>query len=650
MASYLQIENISKSYGPKVLFEKIGFNINEGDKIALIAPNGTGKTSLLRILAGKDKSDSGGKIMFLKDIRIAFLEQEYSFDPDATLFSQIVSDSRPWMEHLDPEHRADYELRIRQLLTSFGLRDFSKKMRDLSGGEVKRAAIVVMLASEADFFIMDEPTNHLDIDAIEYLENYLSHARCTLLMVTHDRYFLDAVCNIVMEMDRGAVYFYKGGYLNYLEKRQERIDNYNAETDKVRNLLRRELEWMRSTPSARTGKAKSRKNAFYDLKDRAEQVYRTDQVSLSEVGGASRLGTKIINCKDLSFSWDGVCYLKDFTYNFQRYEKVGIVGPNGCGKTTFLNILTGHVPQGTVWHEPRSAAADKSRRDVGCENGRRLVPIAVPWAIQDVAKNNEPPSGSGQGDFRLTGTIEWGESLKIGYYRQEGMSFDEEQTVLETVNDRHLLGRFLFSHDMLNNRIANLSGGEKRRLYLLTILMQQPNLLVMDEPTNDLDIVTLNVLEEYLKDFKGTLILVSHDRHFLDRLVDHLFVFTGDGHVKDFIGSYSEYRSFLKEAQADRRARSRDAAREERRARVANSPNETGLQPRRLSYKEQREFEQLEKDIAALSAEKAELEARMNGNPDEIPDFAEIQKLTNRYAALSSELDEKETRWLELSL
>jgi ATP-binding cassette subfamily F protein uup len=650
MASYLQIENISKSYGPKVLFEKIGFNINEGDKIALIAPNGTGKTSLLRILAGKDKSDSGGKILFLKDIRIAFLEQEYSFDPDATLFGQIVSDSRPWMEHLDPEHRADYEQRIRQLLTSFGLRDFSKKMGDLSGGEVKRAAIVVMLASEADFFIMDEPTNHLDIDAIEYLENYLSHARCTLLMVTHDRYFLDAVCNTVMEMDRGAVYIYKGGYLNYLEKRQERIDNYNAETDKVRNLLRRELEWMRSTPSARTGKAKSRKNAFYDLKDRAEQVYRTDQVSLSEVGGASRLGTKIINCKDLSFSWDGVCYLKDFTYNFQRYEKVGIVGPNGCGKTTFLNILTGDVCQGTAMgtnRRPSSHPASLRDLSAAAECGSCH---AVPSALSDVESCGGLSSGSVQGDFCLTGTIEWGESLKIGYYRQEGMSFDEGQTVLETVNDRHLLGRFLFSHDMLNNRIANLSGGEKRRLYLLTILMQQPNLLVMDEPTNDLDIVTLNVLEEYLKDFKGTLILVSHDRHFLDRLVDHLFVFTGDGHVKDFIGSYSEYRSFLKEAQADRRARSRDAAREERRARVANSPSETEPRPRRLSYKEQREFEQLEKDIAALSAEKAELEARLNGNPDEIPDFAEIQKLTNRYAALSSELDEKETRWLELSL
>ena len=601
MPSYLQIENISKSYGPKVLFEHIGFNINEGDKIALIAPNGTGKTSLLRILAGKDSSDSGGKILFLRDIRIAFLEQEYEYDPEATVWDQIIKDSEPWTRGLDPEHLAEYEQRIRRLLTSFGMSEYDRKMKVLSGGEIKRAAIIVMLASEADFFVMDEPTNHLDIDGIEFLENYLSHARCTLLMVTHDRYFLDSVANTVMEMDHGAVYIYKGNYQNYLEKRQERIENYNAETDKIKNLLRRELEWMHASPCARTGKAKYRKNAFYELKDRAEQVYRTSSVSLAEMGPASRLGTKIINCKDVSFYYGGDCYLSHFTYNFQRYEKVGIVGKNGVGKTTFINLLIG----------------------------------------------NMDPSDPGT----VTGEIQRGESLRIGYYRQSGMRFDEDQTVLETVNDTHLLSQFLFPHDMLNNKISKLSGGEKRRLYLLTILMRQPNLLIMDEPTNDLDIVTINILEEYLKEFKGTLILVSHDRHFLDRLVDHLFVFCGDGEVKDFIGSYSQYREFMKDLEAGKRSRARE---EERAAKAGNSQEGVSGQtqsrpdaPRKLSYKEQRELERLEKDIESLTAEKEDLESRMNGG---LTDPAELQKVTTRFAEVSSELDAKETRWLELSV
>lgn len=610
MPSYLQIENISKSYGPKVLFEHIGFNINEGDKIALIAPNGTGKTSLLRILAGKDSSDSGGKIIFLKDIRIAFLEQEYEYDPESTVWDQIMRDSEPWTKNLDPEHLAEYEQRVRRLLTSFGMSEYDRKMKVLSGGEIKRAAIIVMLASEADFFVMDEPTNHLDIDGIEFLENYLSHARCTLLMVTHDRYFLDSVANTVMEMDHGAVYIYKGNYQNYLEKRQERIENYNAETDRIKNLLRRELEWMHASPCARTGKAKYRKNAFYELKDRAEQVYKTNSVSLGEMGPASRLGTKIINCKDVSFYYGGDCYLSHFTYNFQRYEKVGIVGRNGVGKTTFINLLIG----------------------------------------------NMEPSDPGT----ISGVIERGESLKIGYYRQSGMQFDENQTVLETVNDTHLLSQFLFPHDMLNNRISKLSGGEKRRLYLLTILMRQPNLLIMDEPTNDLDIVTINILEEYLKEFKGTLILVSHDRHFLDRLVDHLFVFCGEGEVKDFIGSYSQYREFIKDYEAEKRAKAREEERASKSASVtgqlsASSPLDATASskpsrpdaPRKLSYKEQRELEQLEKDIESLTAEKSDLESKMNGG---LTDPVELQKVTTRFAEVSSELDTKETRWLELSV
>ena len=591
MASYLQIENISKSYGEKVLFENIGFNINEGDKIALIAPNGTGKTTLMRILAGKDKSDSGGRIKFLKQIRIAFLEQDYAFDPGKCIFDQIWDDSSEWTRELDEDGLFAYELRIRQLLTSFSLGDGSQRMDTLSGGEVKRVALTRMLATEADFFIMDEPTNHLDTDAIEFLEGWFKKSRCTLFMVTHDRYFLDRVCNTVMEMDHGAIYIYRGDYENFLEKRQERIDNYNAETDKVRNILRRELEWMHATPCARTGKAKYRKDAFYELKDRAAQVYRSSKVDMGDVGGASRLGTKIINCKDVSFYYGGDCYLSHFTYNFQRYERVGVVGRNGVGKSTFINLLT----------------------------------------------------GADTGGGTLTGTIDRGVSLKIGYYRQEGMRFDEEQTVLETVSDTHLLSTFLFPHDMLSNRISSLSGGEKRRLYLLTILMQQPNLLILDEPTNDLDIVTLNVLEEYLLAFKGTLVIVSHDRHFLDRLVDHLLVFCGDGVVKDFIGGYTEYRSYIKDYEAEQK-RLREA---EQKASKAPAQAPKAPEKKKRSWKEDREFEALEKELEALGAEKAELEARLSGGT---LSYAECEEASRRYAEIKDLIDTKEMRWLELSL
>ena len=597
MASYLQIENISKSYGPKILFEKIGFNINEGDKIALIAPNGTGKTSLMRILAGKDKSDSGGKIMFLKDIRIAFLEQEYPFDPEKSIFDQIMCSSEEFTRSLDQEHLWEYERRVVKFLTNFNLPDPDQKMKELSGGEVKRVALTQMLASEAEFFIMDEPTNHLDIDAIEFLEGYLSRSRCTLLMVTHDRYFLDRVCNTVMEMDHGAIYTYRGNYQNFLEKREERIANYNAETDKVRNILRRELEWIRSTPCARTGKARYRINAFYDLKDRASQVYTQKQVNMEAVKGGTRLGTKIINCKDLSFHYGEDCYLDRFTYNFQRYEKVGIVGRNGAGKSTFLNILTGRMFE-------------------------------------------DDPG-------KLTGIIERGESLKIGYYHQSGMSFNPQDTVLDIVNDTWLLNRFLFPHEMLNNKIEKLSGGEKRRLYLLTILMQQPNLLILDEPTNDLDIVTLNILEEYLKEFSGSLIIVSHDRHFLDKLVDHLFIFCGNGVVKDFVGSYSEYREYIKEYEAEQRAQERAIEKAEKARMEKDAPKSEQLpKKRKLTYKEQKEFEQIEKDLEALNAEKAELEAAL-GSGDLA--FDKLQEASERIGQIIDEIDEKELRWLELS-
>ena len=601
MASYLQIENISKSYGPKILFEKIGFNINEGDKIALIAPNGTGKTSLMRILAGKDKSDSGGKIMFLKDIRIAFLEQEYPFNPENTIFNQVMESSKEFTKDLDQEHLWEYERRVIKFLTNFNLSNPDQLMKELSGGEVKRVALTQMLASEADFFIMDEPTNHLDIDAIEFLEGYLSKSRCTLLMVTHDRYFLDRVCNTVMEMDHGAIYTYKGNYQNFLEKREERIANYNSETDKVRNILRRELEWIRSTPCARTGKARYRINAFYDLKDRASQVYTQKQVNMEAMKGATRLGTKIINCKNLSFHYGDSCYLDDFTYNFQRYEKVGIVGRNGAGKSTFLNILTGRMFED----------------DPGV----------------------------------LTGIIERGESLKIGYYHQSGMSFNPQDTVLDIVNDTWLLNRFLFPHEMLNNKVEKLSGGEKRRLYLLTILMQQPNLLILDEPTNDLDIVTLNILEEYLKEFSGSLIIVSHDRHFLDKLVDHLFIFCGDGLVKDFVGSYSEYREFIKEYEAEQRSQARAQEKAEKakaaKAAAAEAPQaEAPARKRKLSFKEKRELEQIEIDLEKLSAEKTELESRISSGT--LP-YEELQNASSRIGEIIDEIDMKEFRWLELN-
>ena len=624
MASYLQIENISKSYGPKVLFEKIGFNINEGDKIALIAPNGTGKTSLMRILAGKDKSDSGGKIMFLKDIKIAFLEQEYDFDPEKTIFDQIMSSSSEFTKGLDQEHVWEYERRVVKFLSNFNLNNPDQLMKELSGGEVKRVALTQMLASEAEFFIMDEPTNHLDIDAIEFLEGYLGRSRCTLLMVTHDRYFLDRVCNIVMEMDHGAVYTYRGNYQNYLEKREERISNYNAETDKVRNILRRELEWIRSTPCARTGKARYRINAFYDLKDRASQVYTQKQVSMEAMKGSTRLGTKIVNCKDLSFYYGDKCYLDGFTYNFQRYEKVGIVGRNGAGKSTFLNIITGNYTPDMVCTDP--------------EEYQRL-------RFLDSARND---SQSMPG--LMTGVIERGESLKIGYYHQSGMSFNPEDTVLDIVNDTWLLNRFLFPHEMLNNKIEKLSGGEKRRLYLLTILMQQPNLLILDEPTNDLDIVTLNILEDYLKEFGGSLIIVSHDRHFLDKLVDHLFIFCGNGLVKDFVGSYSEYREYIKEFEAEQRsqARAEEKAAKEKAAKEAakTAAPEAPAKKKKLTYKEQKELEQLEKDLEALASEKAGLEEKLNSGS--LP-YEELQKASERIGEIMELTDEKELRWLELS-
>ena len=601
MPSYLQVEHISKSYGTKVLFKDISFNINEGDKIALIAPNGTGKTSLLSILAGKDSSDRGGSIKFLKNIVIAFLEQETQLDAGKTVLEQVISGIAPGAAKREAW---DLDTEVKQILTSLGLSEFEKKCSELSGGEAKRVAIASVLASNADFVILDEPTNHLDLDAIEFLEDYLSKSRRTLFMVTHDRYFLDRVCNTILELDGGKLYTYKGNYQYYLEKRQERLAVASALNEKYRNIYRRELEWMRSTPCARTGKARYRENAFYDLQEKAAPIRESKQLAINL--GSARLGRKIVNCRGVDFSYGDRPIVRDFTYNFTQGEKIGIVGANGIGKSTFLNLLTG-----------------------------ALLPDR--------------------------GEIDRGDTVRFGYYRQEGMRFKESQTVLEAVQEiaetvrdatgaqiavTTFLQQFLFPAEMFNTRIDRLSGGEKRRLYLLTVLMQRPNVLILDEPANDLDIVTLNVLENYLKDYDGSVIMVSHDRFFLDKIVDHLFVFTGGGHIKDFVGSYSEYREFMLQK---RRAETRAARAAEKEARAAEQPAAPKADPpakRKLSWKEQREKEQIEASLPEMEARKAALEAEMSSGT---LDIATLTAKSKEIEALIADIETKELRWLELS-
>ena len=621
MASYLQVENISKSYGDRMLFEGISFNINEGDKIALVAPNGTGKSSLLKILAGVEHSDRGGEVKFMKDIRVAFLDQTTSFNPDNTVFEEVYER----MGNLSPEIR-EYELavesgdgqrleqaiarmdatdgwsleqNIRQTLSQLKIERLNQPMRELSGGEAKRVAIACMMLQKAEFLIMDEPTNHLDIDIIEYLESYLQHSRCTLLMVTHDRYFLDRVCNTIMEIDRGNLYTYRGNYTQYLEKREERYANMQAEIDKSRNLLRRELEWIRSTPQARTGKARYRINAFYDLKERASVSLATSNIEIDVA--TSRLGRKIIDCTDVTLRFDERIMLDRFSYKFTRGERVGIVGRNGVGKTTFLNLMSGNL-------EPNS------------------------------------------------GTIEHGETLRIGYYSQRGITFKPGQTVLECVqdiadivkaSDGHIvsattyLNRFLFPHETFNKRIEILSGGEQRRLYLLTVLMRNPNMLILDEPTNDLDIMTLNVLEEYIQEFKGCLLIVSHDRYFLDKTADHLFIFEGDGRIKDFVGQYSEYREYLRDKEEEERAKQRATTQPKQQVQRSHDTSK-----RKLSFKEQRELEQIEQDLTSLNSERASLEEKLSSGNLAFDHLTECSKRIEEVIAL---IDEKELRWLELN-
>lgn len=592
MASYLQVENVSKSYGPKVLFSNINLNINEGDKIALVAPNGTGKTSLLRILAGVESSDGDGKVKFLKDIEIAFLAQDNIYNPGVSIWETVY----PYAKHC-----ADHE--IEEILFSLKLTDIDMKISQLSGGEVKRVAIACMFVQKPQFLVMDEPTNHLDLETIEYLEDYFSRQKCTLLMVTHDRYFLDRVCNRIIEMADGTLYTYDGNYSYYLEKREERMQNMRRDIDRARNLLRGELDWMRRMPCARGTKAKYRIDAFYELKDKAEQ--RIEERNFNINVKSQRLGKKIVNCSHVGFKWDNWIGVGDFTYNFAPGEKIGIVGKNGIGKSTFLNLITG-----------------------------------------DLA----PTSGE----------IQIGETVSFGYYKQRGIEFNPQDTVIDAVREisevvtlgdgksvpvTTFLNYFLFPPNMHYNKIEKLSGGEKRRLYLLMVLMKNPNVLILDEPTNDLDILTLNVLEEYLKGFKGTVVIVSHDRFFLDKIVDHLFVFEGDGVIKDFVGSYSDYREYIKEKEKQKRAQERAQLQKEAQKRVVQQQVQPNKK-RKLSYKEQRELEQIEKDLEVLGKEKSELEEMLSGGTIS---GMQLQQASVRIGEVIALLDEKEMRWLELN-
>ena len=546
----------------------------------------------MRILAGVESSDGDGKVKFLKDIQIAFLAQDNVYDPALTIWEVVSSEAKNCQKH-----------EIEEILYSLKLFEVDKLVSQLSGGEVKRVAIACMFVKKPQFLVMDEPTNHLDLESIEYLEDYFTRQKCTLLMVTHDRYFLDRVCNQIIEMADGTLYSYDGNYSYYLQKREERMANMRKDIDRARNLLRTELDWMRRMPCARGTKAKYRIDAFYDLKDRASQ--RIEEKNFNINVKSSRLGKKIVNCSHVDFKWGDWTGLKDFTYNFAPGEKIGIVGKNGIGKSTFLNIITGE-----------------------------LAPTA--------------------------GEVQIGETVSFGYYKQQGIEFNPNDTVIEAVREiaevvtlgdgksvpvTTFLNYFLFPPNMHYNKIEKLSGGEKRRLYLLTVLMKNPNVLILDEPTNDLDILTLNVLEEYLKEFKGSVIIVSHDRFFLDKIADHLFVFEGDGIVKDFVGSYSGYREYIKEREKEKRAAERAKLQKEvQKKEYQDNPQ----QPKRkkLSYKEQRELEQLEKDLEALGMEKAELEEKLSGGELQ---GEELQKASVRIGEVLELLDEKELRWLELN-
>ncbi|MEZ7874775.1 MAG: ABC-F family ATP-binding cassette domain-containing protein [Bacteroidales bacterium] len=621
MASILQAAGLSKSYGIRTLFENLYININEGDKIALIAPNGSGKSTLLRILAGKDSSDGDGSVKLMQGAKVAWLEQDPELDPDKTIFQEVFRASEILssviveyeaaiaandhkrvenaVHNMDIHNAWQYEQKVNQVLSRLNLPNSQRQISTLSGGERKRVALASIMINEADLIVLDEPTNHLDLEIIEQLEEYLKRTASSLLMVTHDRYFLDRVCNHILELDNGVLYTYKGNYSYFLEKRDERVDIFNTETERARNLLRTELDWMRRMPQARATKAKYRINAFYELKERADKRVVQKQMKIDV--GASRLGTKIINCKNLTHYWDNYCTVNEFTYNFTKGEKVGIVGANGAGKSTFLKLLTGEI-----------------------ENYK--------------------------------GEIDRGETLVIGHYRQDGLTFDPEETVIDavrrvaevvtladgsTIPVTQFLSRFLFPHSSHNTKIEKLSGGELRRLYLVTVLMKSPNFLILDEPTNDLDIVSLNVLEEYLLAFPGSLIIVSHDRYFLDKLADHIFVFEGDGLIKDYVGKYSEYREMVKELEA---AKERELIKKKEPVIIKN--NDDKKTSGKLTWKEQRELEEIEEKLDTLEKEKSSLEAALSSgslSPEE------LTKYSLRIGEVISDLDRLGDRWLELT-
>lgn len=593
MVSYLQIEKLAKSFGDRILFADVTIGIYQGDKIGLIAANGAGKTTFLNIIAGQEDYDEGN-IVFRNDLRVGYLTQLPPFDPeDTALFYATPEQIRP-----DDFSGPD---RAKQMLYQFRITDINQKMGSLSGGQAKRVALAKVLLSEPDLLILDEPTNHLDIEMVEWLENYLSRQKITLLMVTHDRYFLDKVCNKIIEIDREKIYSYQGNYDYYLEKRQERYDAMNAELAKVKNLLRTELDWMRRQPQARGSKAKYRIDNFHQLEAKSKLNFSSRELNLGQ--GSSYIGSKIFEAHNVSKAFGDVKILDDWNYVFSRYEKVGIVGDNGAGKSSFIKLLLGEL---------------------------------------------KPDSGY----FEIGQTVKW------GYYSQEGMTgFDEKKKVIDAVreiaeevriDDRtrlsasQFLSRFLFTPDTQQKYIYKLSGGERRRLYLATVLMRNPNFLILDEPTNDLDILTLTVLEDYLANFKGCVIVVSHDRFFLDRIVDHLFVFKGNGQIKDFPGDYSTYRHCVQEEQKERKALEAD--------KIKNEVKENGNKPRqerkqKLSFKEKRELETLSSLVERLEAEKSDLQEKMSSGKMSVEKLTEAGK---RIEAVINEIDEAEFRILEL--
>ena len=594
MISYLQIEKLTKSFGDRVLFSDVTLGVYEGDKIGLIAANGAGKTTFLNIIAGKEDYDSGN-VVFRNDLRVGYLSQLPPFDPEETAISYATP---------EPLRADDFTCqdRARQMLYQFRITDLTQKMGTMSGGQVKRVALAKTFLTEPDLLILDEPTNHLDIEMVEWLENYLTRQRITLLMVTHDRYFLDKVCNKIIEIDREAVYSYDGNYDYYLEKRQERYDAMNSELAKVKNLLRTELDWMRRQPQARGSKAKYRIDNFHQLEAKSKINLNTKELSLGN--GSSYIGSKIFEAKDVSKSFGDKVILENWSYTFARYEKVGIVGDNGAGKTTFIKLLLGQL---------------------------------------------QPDSGS----FDIGQTVKW------GYYSQEGMiGFDEKKKVIDAVREiaeevriddktrlsaSQFLTRFLFTPETQQKYIFKLSGGERRRLYLATVLMKNPNFLILDEPTNDLDILTLTVLEDYLANFKGCVIVVSHDRFFLDRIVDHLFVFKGNGVVKDFPGDYSTYRHCVQEEQKELRALETAAQQSVQTSKISNKPRTE--QKQKLSFKEKKELDALTARVEELEKEKAMLETEMSsGNMD----HTAITAAGKRMEEIISEIDESEFRLLEL--